>query len=298
MMSLLDSVTRLFDWLEDRWEGPGGRWAVGLALILCYLGAILVIELNRLGLIPLPLSQFLPTNHFLSIELAFNLLLLSEILSLVFSLAHSVAISAGKQFEVLSLILVRDTFKEFSGFQEPLIWAEVVQSLDEIMVTAIAALLIYVILGFYYRTQQHQPITQDENNLAMFIATKKLLALALLLGLAVLALRDVYFLVVDLNTEVSVFEEFYTMLVFSDVLIVLISLLFSSNYHVAFRNSGFTVSTVLIRLSLIAPVVIGAMLGVAGALFTLGMSLAYGKFIQLSATKLKIPQVSWPSGRK
>lgn len=278
-------TTHIFDWLEHRWEGPGGRRLVGLILVFSYIGAILVIELNRLTLIPPPFSQYLPTNHLLSIELAFNLLLLSEILSLVFSLAHSVSISTGKQFEVLSLILIRDTFKKFSNFQEPLIWQEVAQSLDKILITAIGALLIFVIVGFYYRAQEHRPITKDEENLAMFIAAKKLLALALLVGLVILGFRDFYLTVTGLDPEVSVFEEFYTLLVFSDVLIVLISLIFSSNYYVAFRNSGFTVSTVMIRLSLIAPVTIGAILGVFAALFTLGLSLAYNKFIQLLEAK-------------
>jgi hypothetical protein len=75
--------------------------------------------------------------------------------------------------------------------------------------------------------------------------------------------------------EFTVFEEFYTMLVFSDILIVLISLRYSSNYIIAFRNSGFAVSTVLIRLALIAPVTMTAVLGVIAMLFNLGVLLAY-----------------------
>lgn len=287
-------TTKLFDRLEELWEGPQGRRVVGLMLILSYIGAILVIELNRLSLLPAPLSHALPTNHFLSIELAFNLLLLTELLSLVFSLAHSVANSTGKQFEVLSLILVRDTFKKFSHFQEPLVWDEVAQSIDDIIVAAIGALLIFVILGFYYRAQEHQPITQDESNLARFIAAKKLLALGLLVGLGILGFRDLYLMTVGLDLDLSFYEEFYTLLVFSDVLIVLISLIFSSNYHVAFRNSGFTVSTVMIRLSLIAPTIIGSMLGVLAALFTLGVSLAYNRFIQNSEVETEVPQRSSP----
>lgn len=79
-------------------------------------------------------------------------------------------------------------------------------------------------------------------------------------------------------TIVSVFEHFYTLLIFSDIFIVLISLRYSSSYHVAFRNSGFAVSTVLIRLALIAPAEISAGVGIGAILFALGVTWSYNSF--------------------
>ena len=62
------------------------------------------------------------------------------------------------------------------------------------------------------------------------------------------------------------------------MLVVLISLRYSAQYQVSFRNSGYAVATVLIRLALIAPIAIGAVIGVGTALFALGISLAYNAF--------------------
>ena len=76
----------------------------------------------------------------------------------------------------------------------------------------------------------------------------------------------------------SIFAGFYTVLIFSDVLIVLVSLRFSTTYAVFFRNSGFTVATVFIRLALAAAPPWNAALGVGSALFALGLTMAYNRF--------------------
>jgi uncharacterized membrane protein len=81
----------------------------------------------------------------------------------------------------------------------------------------------------------------------------------------------------------SPFVSLYSLLIFTDVLLVLLSLRYSSSYHVAFRNSGFAVSTVMIRVALIAPPLVGAGLGAATALFTLAVTLAYNHFAAIMA---------------
>jgi len=55
-----------------------------------------VIEAARQNLLPGFLN--LPTNHFYAVNIAFNLLLTLEVLSLIFILPGSVANAMGKQF--------------------------------------------------------------------------------------------------------------------------------------------------------------------------------------------------------
>ena len=71
------------------------------------------------------------------------------------------------------------------------------------------------------------------------------------------------------------FEIFYTLLIFADVLIVLISMRYSIAYPVVFRYFGFAVATVLIRLALTAPRFIDAGLGIVAALFAVGLTWVY-----------------------
>lgn len=267
----------LFDWVELHLESKQGLKFFATTLVSFFVLAITVIELNRWQLLPEPFASLFSRSHLAAIEHAFNLLLALEVVSLILSLSHSVTKSMGKQFEILSLILLRDTFKEFSHFSEPLIWAEIVPSLGNIIASAIGALLIFVVIGFFYKTLCSRPISTDEKVRSHFILAKKMIALLLLFSFVGICAVDLwgYF---TLGLPENAFTSFYTLLIFSDVLIVLISLRYSAQYHVSFRNSGYAVATVLIRLALLAPIYIGAIIGVGTAVFALGISMAYNAF--------------------
>jgi hypothetical protein len=267
----------LFDWIELHLESKQGLKFFATLLVSFFVAAIVLIELNRWQLMPEPFASLFSRSHLTAIEHAFNLLLGLEVVSLILSLSHSVTKSVGKQFEILSLILLRDTFKEFSHFSEPLVWMEIEPSLVSIVASALGALLIFVVLGFFYKAQCSRPITADEKIRSHFILAKKMIAMLLLFSFVGICLVDLwgYF---TLGLPENAFTSFYTLLIFSDVLVVLISLRYSAQYQVSFRNSGYAVATVLIRLALIAPIALGAVIGVGTALFALGISLAYNAF--------------------
>lgn len=278
------AVSDLFDRLEERWEGARGQRLIADLLVLSFLGGIVVIEANRQGILPGSLAALLPTNHFYAVDFTLKLLLIAELMGLVFGLAHSVANSVGKQFEILSLILLRETFKNFTAFDEPITWAQVEPVLLPMLTDAAGALLIFVAIGFYYRVQRHRPITGDAQTRASFIAAKKLVALGLLAAFLLIGFHalDQYF---RLGRETSFFDACYTVLIFADVLLVLVSLRYASTYAVVFRNSGFAIATVLIRLALIAPPPVNALLGIGAAIFALGLTVAYNTL----ATSMQAP---------
>lgn len=161
MGKLIDWLSTIFDGVEKRWETPRARVIVGTSVAGGYLLALFVIHLNSIGWLASDIAELLPTSHFAAIDVAFTLFLIFEVVTLVFSLVRSVADSVGKQFEVFSLILLRDTFREFSQFHEPLIWEEISEALLPISATAVGALLIFLLLGFYYRSQKHVRIVNS-----------------------------------------------------------------------------------------------------------------------------------------
>lgn len=277
MKRILTQAERLFDTLEGGWSSPRTTRGAGTALLAVFLLALLAIEANREGWLPAGPAAALPTNHFFAVDLALTLLLLFEVLSLVFTLARSVSFSVGKQFEILSLILVRQTFKEFTRFPEPVTWDHVRPAILDMAAVSSGALLIFVVLGFYYRLQRHLPISADPDARWSFAASKKLTALALLLLFVVMGILDLLRMVAGADAY-PFFETFYTVLIFADVLLVLLSLRYSSTYAVVFRNSGFAVSTVFLRLALTSPHAIKALMGVLAALFALSLTVAYNRF--------------------
>lgn len=253
----------------------------GTLLVSIYLIFIFLVELNRLNLLFEPLADALPTNHFYAVEIAFTLLLFAEVVSLIFALTRSFSRSIGIQLEILSLILLRDTFKQFTDFSEPIEWEQVSDGVVPMISDSLGALAIFMIVGIYYRLQKRRPITIDEGDQQSFIAYKKLIALGLIFIFALIGIVDIVRWVRGLEIY-PFFETFYTVLIFTDVLMVLISLRYSINFSVTFRNFGYAVVTVFIRLALIAPTVIGVLLAIGTALFTLVLTYAYnlsGQFL-------------------
>lgn len=273
-MNRIQQISKILDRLEQSWESATGQVRIGTVLVGGFILGLLVVEINRRGLIPSPFSSYIPVKHLVVIAQVFTLLLFFEVISLIFSFVHSVSVSMGKQFEVLSLVLLRDVFKEFSHFTEPLEWNQIQPFLFPIISSAIGALLIFVILGFYYRLYHSQPITNDEKDKQSFIDAKKVIALFLLIALLIIVLHDLWYYFSTRKPN-QTFETFYTVLVFSDILIMLVSMRYGSSYRVAFRNSGFAAATVMIRLALISPPHYAALIGVGSALFVLGISLNY-----------------------
>jgi len=267
----------LFDWLEARWEGPRMRRAVAVLLVVVYLVALATIELARQGLLPPAVAAALPRSHFQAIGLAFYLLLSYEVVGLVFGLARSVSNAAGKQLEIFSLILLRHAFEVFSHLDEPLRWEELSPRVLQMLSDAGGALAIFVVLGFYYRVQRHQPAPGELVDRRSFIAAKKHIALVLLIVFAAMGGRVVAFAVLGQSGH-PFFEPFYTLLIFADILVVLLSLRYSATYQVVFRNSGLAVATVLMRVALEATPYVNAALGLGAALLALALSAAYNAF--------------------
>lgn len=277
MTRLIEAVHNVFNTIEAHWMDVWERKVVAWMLIVSFGVALLAIELSRQGLLPAPLGLIIPTNHFYAVDAVFTLFLAAEVVGLILGLATSVAASLGKQFEVFSLILLRQSFKELAAFGEPIAWTELSGPALRIISDATGAVLIFAALGVYYRMQQHRQITANEQEQYRFVAAKKLIALVLLAAFLVLGAVAGYTLVADFEVF-PFFQAFYTVLVFTDVLIVLVSLRYSSTYHIVFRNSGFAVATVIIRLALAGPVYWNAILGVYAALFAIGLTWIYNRF--------------------
>ncbi|PJF25031.1 MAG: hypothetical protein CUN53_14845 [Phototrophicales bacterium] len=280
---MLQRVSAITDRLEHIWENRIMKRSAGSILAVIYLVLIGIIELNRQRLFPEPLANLLPTNHFFAVEITFTVLLLTEVISLVFALTRSFSRSIGVQLEILSLILLRDTFKYFTTFSEPLEWEQVSESIMPMLTDAIGALTIFVIVSIYYRIQKSRPLGDDLEQ-KEFIAYKKLIALGMLAVFILIGAVDLVRFAQGLSLY-PFFETFYTVLIFTDVLMVLLSLRYSIKFTVTFRNFSFAVVTVFIRLALIAPTLIAVLMGIGTGVFALAVSYAYNYNLRIQKTE-------------
>ena len=216
-------------------------------------------------------------NKFFAINLAFTLLLIVEIVGLVFALARSVSTSLVKQFEIFSLILLRSAFKQFGDLSPGLDWREALEPVSAMLSDAFGALIIFVIILLISRIQKHTPITSDPVDQTRFILFKKNSAMLLFILFVTSGIIDItlYF---QHGEMFDFFANFYTILIFNDILLVLISLRYTYSFLIVFRNSAFAVATLIIRMALTAPPYFNAILGILASIFGLGVVYFYNKY--------------------
>ena len=285
---IVNRAGALFDDLERRWTTLATQRRVASIFVIAFIIALLAVELRRFAAIGPAIERWLPSNHFEAILVPFTLLLLAEVISLVFAIAQSVATAVGKQLEIMSLILIRQSFKELTYLPEPIVWdlssAELTTRVLYILSDAAGAILIFGLLVVYFRLQIHVPISQDPDERSSFVGAKKLIAVLLLASIVIIGIEVIWFWLNGADIP-SFFEIFYTVLIFADVFIVLISLRYSTAYPVVFRYFGFAVATVLIRLALTAPRVVDAGLGVIATLFAIALTWLYNRSLQTQAAE-------------
>lgn len=116
---------------------------ISIALVLFFLASLVGIELKRQGIIPARLGGLIPDNHFYAVQVAFTVVLILEVVSLVFTLPCSFSRSVGMQFELLSLILMQNAFKSLSQFPEPVTLNGNEQAILHIISDGFGTLLIF-----------------------------------------------------------------------------------------------------------------------------------------------------------
>jgi MFS family permease len=264
-----------FDFLDEHWEGAIVSKLISNVVLFSFIIGLVVGLMNYLGVIFY--SDVI--SPFFAIELAFNVLLIFEVLGLIFLIPKSVADSVGKQFEIISLVLLRDAFKEFGHYLEEVNWElEFVLELLPIVSDAFGAILIFFITGIFYRVQKHTRITQSLEEQNRFTSIKKILSLYLGISFLFLGVYDVI-LAYQVHEIVYSIELFYTLLIFTDVFILLFSLRYTTKYYNLFRYSSFALATIFLRLTLSAPAYYNVVLAVIAGLMVLGVSYIYNKLL-------------------
>ncbi len=267
-----------FNGLRDYWENHQVNKSISSGLAFIFVIGLGLSFLTSQDWIYLGQFELYFQNPFFAIEIVFTLLLILELLSLVFILPKSVAHAVGKQFELLSLIFIRSGFKEF-GHLHNLTWKAIPDELYHMMAYALAALSIFVIMGFNYKMQMHSSLKINESDQKEFFQTKKALALLLLIAFVIIGLNDVIFLL-QTGEYLHSFGRFYSVLIFSDIIIVLIALHYTLSYYRIFRYSAFVLATIFIRLALTTEIYFNVIIGVSAALFVLLLSASYNYFLK------------------
>lgn len=235
--------------------------------------AVALIILNRAGWLPPALSPFLPTDPFAAVRLAFSLILAVEVVELIFALSYSVALAVGKQLEIMALLLLREAFADISLLHSHVDLERDGLILAQIALTSLSGLALFVIRIQFARWHY----IHNYRDMQGYVNSKKCISLFLLCVFCGALCYDAY-TVIFVGGKTVFFETFYTTLIFTDILLVLVGQYFTPSFQAVFRNSGFAVSTLLMRIAIGAPHHIGALLCVFAGLYLLALGWALLRF--------------------
>ena len=250
-----------------------------LHLILIYLYKYNFIEIeDYFGLLSNPIS---------AIYTPFSFILIYEIYQLIYYLPRSISTYISKQYEIITLIIIRRIFKDISNIN---IESDILKNkMNENLFIDLAAALLLFFLIYLFRISSKKQFYPLNNNakLEKFINIKKWLSTLLIPILIILASYhfgnwsiDLYNSDNDLHIK-SInnvfFDELFQLLILVDVFLLLFSFFNSDLFHNIMRNSGFIISTILIRVSFMTEGLDNVILIIISVLFGLCIQLIYNE---------------------
>ena len=237
---------------------------------------LLIFIENYYALDIFSLRTNLSSNPISALYTPFTFILVYEAFLLIYYLPRSFTTSVAKEYEIISLVLIRKIFKDI-----PEISLEPDQILNEnnlqLMYDLLAVIVIFYLIYLFKKTWVNTPKRKTNKNLEKFINYKKLLSVLLVPTLLILCFINFYewFIQVFISQSYTdnlngvFFIDFFTILILVDVFILLISFQYTERYSQLIRNTGFIISTILLRLSFSAEGLYSILLLILGVVFGL-----------------------------
>ena len=262
--------------LGDRTDERLRGWAINAA-IAGFLIHVICCTLHRFSSFDVPDVNGFFDSYLDALYTPFSIILAYEVYELIRAIPESFSISIGKQFEVMSLLVVRDMFKNLADVENA---ANVSVDSDVALIglEAVAFLVLFTTALYFRRVTLTSKHGEDTNeSVSRFVQQKKTLACGLAGVYVLLALYSFStWSLSTLNGEGDLsrtvfFLDFFTFLILSDIMILLVSYKHITDFPQLARNTGFVLSTVTIRVGIGTPGFTGAALFILSALLAAGV---------------------------
>jgi hypothetical protein len=249
--------------------------------IVCFFIHLIGIYLKKFGWMSIEAHPELFSSPIAAIYTPFSFILLYEAYLLVYYLPKSTTFYIAKQYEIITLIVIRRIFKDLSNLEFTEDWFNVSYDL-QFTYDLIATIFLFFLIYLFYRLNSQKTIqksgTEKRAETEKFILRKKIISIFLVPIFLVLAIYSVFNWVyisftlsemVDTIRDVNeiFFDEFFGILILTDVLLLLLSFFYVDRFSLVIRNSGFVISTILIKLSFGTEGILNSVLIVVAVLF-------------------------------
>ena len=280
----------LFDkLLSDKTRTKTEKVILNIALLSFFIH-LAFIYLSKLDIINFTSSSELLNNPISAIYTPFSFILIYEVYLLIYYLPKSFTTYITKQYQIITLIIIRKLFKDLSALELTSDWFEIKGDL-QFTYDLIASLLLFFLI-YLFQKQGKQKIKQQINLqpvIEKFVQKKRLIAVILVPLFFFMALNTL----IKWSTGITIsssefpslesinnlfFDQFFTVLILVDVVLLLISFFYTDQFHKIIRNSGFIISTILIRMSFGVSGLINTILILVAVLFGLAILSIHNKY--------------------
>ena len=256
--------------LGEKTDAVLRRFAINFA-ILGFLIHLAACTLYRFDSLQVNEMESFVDSYLDALYTPFSIILAYEVYELIKAIPESFSNSIGKQIEVITLLIVRDIFKNLANVGDT-----DASTLDsDVAFIAVEAVVFVVLfttaLYFRYVTSLSKPSEYQDDSVRVFVNQKKDLACSLVVIYVIVAIYSVTswsFGVLDGEGNLSrtvFFLDFFTWLILSDIIILLVSYKHITDFPQLARNTGFVLSTVIIRVGIGTPGYNGAVMFVLSA---------------------------------
>jgi hypothetical protein len=275
--------------LSDKTRTTTEKIILNIAL-LSFFVHLLVIYLLKFNVIEFSSDTELLNNPISAIYTPFSFILIYEVYLLIYYLPKSFTTYITKQYEIITLIIIRKLFNDLSSLELSSNWFEIKGDL-QFTYDLIASLLLFFFI-YLFQKQGKKKVKQQVNlipDIEKFVKKKRLIAVILVPLFLFMALDTLLKwsngMSITTNEFPSLesinnlfFDQFFTVLILVDVVLLLISFFYTDQFHKIIRNSGFIISTILIRMSFGVSGLINTILILVAVLFGLAILTIHNKY--------------------
>ena len=302
-MDLSELLEKLYQkLLSKKTKEKSERVILWIALV-SFIIHLLMIGLIHFNIITINEPSKLLKNPIAAIYTPFSFILVYEVYLLIYYLPKSTSTYISKQYEIIALIIIRRLFKDLSDLSLSSNWFNIKNDLQFTYDLLASVLLFYLIYLFHVqRSRVYRTIKNSKNHsssISKFINAKKWIATALVPILLIIAIYSFLNWSIGIfqplesnaisfkNINNIFFEQFFNILIISDVILLLFSFFHTDEFHKVIRNSGFIISTILIRISFSVSGIINNILIVSAILFGLSILFIHNKFEKKLAEEIQ-----------
>jgi hypothetical protein len=219
----------------------------------CFVLHLIVLLINHRGGVQLTEALYTP----------FTIILIYEVYLLVYYLRRSIIEYIGKQYEIVSLILIRSVFEDFAHHSfsfQPLTDAGIA-----FIVKIVGISLLFYLVRLFYRIasmlRRKQPVAHGHKGEArQFLTIKKTVSVLLIfifIGLLLFSVAHAFMTVSTMESSFMVlkkmnhvfYDSFFTTLILSEVFLLLLTMIYTDDFSIIMRDSAFIISTTLMKIA-------------------------------------------------